>query len=301
MYLMTDRERKISFVTLWGAIANLTLTAVKFVAGILGCSAAMVADAVHSLSDLVSDAIVLVMVRISSKGGDKGHDYGHGKYETLAALSVSLLLAAVAVKMMMSGISKIRAVVYGAAIASPGWIALCAAILSIVVKEILYQWTAREGRKLDSPAMIANAWHHRSDALSSVGSLIGIGGAIVLGGKWTLLDPLTGCIISIFIFIVAVRMAGPAFSELMEASLPDETEDEIISIIGSIEKVDSVHELKTRRSGHYVIIDAHIVVDPDMSVADAHEVTTAVEAALREKYGQETLISLHVEPDENAD
>lgn len=298
---MTNREKRISFVTLWGAVANLALTAAKFVAGILGCSAAMVADAVHSLSDLISDAIVFVMVRISSKGGDKGHDYGHGKYETLAALSVSLLLAAVAVKMMMSGISKIRAVVYGAAIDSPGWIALCAAILSIVVKEILYQWTAREGRKLDSPAMIANAWHHRSDALSSVGSLIGIGGAIVLGGKWTLLDPLTGCIISIFIFIVAVRMAGPAFSELMEASLPDETEDEIISIIGSIEKVDSVHALKTRRSGHYVIIDAHIVVNPDMSVADAHEVTTAVEAALREKYGQETLISLHVEPDENAD
>ena len=298
---MTNREKRISFVTLWGAVANLALTAVKFIAGILGCSAAMVADAVHSLSDLVSDAIVLVMVRISAKGGDKGHDYGHGKYETLAALSVSLLLAAVAVKMMMSGVSKIKAVIYGATISSPGWIALCAAILSIVVKEILYQWTAREGRKLDSPAMIANAWHHRSDALSSVGSLIGIGGAIVLGGKWTLLDPLTGCIISIFIFIVAVRMAGPAFSELMEASLPDETEDEIISIIGSIEKVDSVHELKTRRSGHYVIIDAHIVVDPDMSVADAHEVTTAVEAALREKYGQETLISLHVEPDENAD
>lgn len=298
---MTNREKRISFVTLWGAVANLALTAVKFIAGILGCSAAMVADAVHSLSDLISDAIVLVMVRISSKGGDKGHDYGHGKYETLAALSVSLLLAAVAVKMMMSGVSKIKAVIYGATISSPGWIALCAAILSIVVKEILYQWTAREGRKLDSPAMIANAWHHRSDALSSVGSLIGIGGAIVLGGKWTLLDPLAGCIISIFIFIVAVRMVGPAFSELMEASLPDETEDEIISIIGSIEKVDSVHELKTRRSGHYVIIDAHIVVDPDMSVADAHEVTTAVEAALREKYGQETLISLHVEPDENAD
>lgn len=298
---MTNREKRISFVTLWGAVANLALTAVKFIAGILGCSAAMVADAVHSLSDLVSDAIVLVMVRISYKGGDKGHDYGHGKYETLAALSVSLLLAAVAVKMMMSGISKIRTVVYGAAIDSPGWIALCAAILSIAVKEILYQWTSREGRKLDSPAMIANAWHHRSDALSSVGSLIGIGGAIVLGGKWTLLDPLAGCIISIFIFIVAVRMAGPAFSELMEASLPDETEDEIISIIGGIDKVDSVHELKTRRSGHYVIIDAHIVVDPDMSVADAHEVTTAVEAALREKYGQETQISLHVEPDENAD
>lgn len=301
MYRMTDRERKISSVTLWGAIANLALTAVKFMAGILGCSAAMVADAVHSLSDLVSDAIVLVMVRISSKGGDKGHDYGHGKYETMAALSVSLLLAAAAVKMMISGVEKIKAVIYGGDISSPGWIALCAAILSIVIKEILYQWTVRVGRKVDSSAMIANAWHHRSDALSSVGSLLGIGGAIVLGGKWTLLDPLTGCIISIFIFVVAVKMAGPAFSELVEASLPDETEDEIISIIASIAKVDSVHELKTRRSGHYVIIDAHIVVDPDMSVADAHEVTTSVETALRERYGKETQISLHVEPDENAD
>ena len=298
---MTDRERRISLVTIWGAVANLVLTAVKFVAGIVGCSSAMVADAVHSLSDLVSDAIILVMVRISSKEGDKGHDYGHGKYETLATLSVSLLLAAVAVKMMVSGISKIKAVIYDGDISSPGWIALCAAVLSIAVKEILYQWTVREGRKLDSTAMIANAWHHRSDALSSVGALLGIGGAMLFGGKWTLLDPLTGCIISVFIFVVAVKMAGPAFGELMEASLPDEVEDEITSIIGGVEHVDNVHGLKTRRSGRCVIIDAHIVVNPEMSVADAHEVTISVEAALRKRYGQETQISLHVEPDENAD
>lgn len=288
-------------MTIWGAVANLVLTAVKFVAGIVGCSSAMVADAVHSLSDLVSDAIILVMVRISSKEGDKGHDYGHGKYETLATLSVSLLLAAVAVKMMVSGISKIKAVIYDGDISSPGWIALCAAVLSIAVKEILYQWTVREGRKLDSTAMIANAWHHRSDALSSVGALLGIGGAMLFGGKWTLLDPLTGCIISVFIFVVAVKMAGPAFGELMEASLPDEVEDEITSIIGGVEHVDNVHGLKTRRSGRCVIIDAHIVVNPEMSVADAHEVTISVEAALRKRYGQETQISLHVEPDENAD
>lgn len=298
---MTDRENRISFVTIWGAVANLALTALKFVAGILGGSAAMVADAVHSLSDLISDAIVLVMVRLSSKGGDKGHDYGHGKYETLATLFVSLLLAAIAIKMMMSGISKIQSVIYGETLPIPGWIALCAAIVSIIVKEILYQWTAYEGKKLNSPAMIANAWHHRSDALSSIGALLGIGGAMILGGKWALLDPLAGCIISVFIFVVAFKMAGPAFSELMEASLPDEVEDEIISIISSVKRVDSVHELKTRRNGRYVIIDAHIVVNPEMSVAEAHDVTTEVELALRKKYGSETQISLHVEPDEDAD
>lgn len=298
---MNGREKRITSVTLWGALANLLLMVAKFVAGIFGSSSAMVADAVHSLSDFVSDALVLVMVRISSKGKDKGHDYGHGKFETMAVLAISVLLAVVSVKMMVTGIEKILSVIDGGTLDKPGNMALYAAIASIAVKEILYRWTVREGRRLNSSAMIANAWHHRSDALSSVASLAGIAGAIAFGGRWVLLDPLTGCFISVFILAVSVKMAYPALAELMEASLPDDVEEEIISIVSAVESVDGIHGLKTRRSGHYVIIDAHIVVDPDMSVAKAHEITTVAETALRRRFGEETQISLHIEPYEDAD
>ncbi|MBQ0096970.1 MAG: cation transporter [Bacteroidales bacterium] len=298
---MTSRERRINYVTAWGAAANLGLSLIKLLAGLLGHSAAMVADAVHSLSDLVSDAVVLVMVRISSKREDKGHDYGHGKFETLATLTVSLLLMAVSVKMMVDSVTSIKSVYDGETLAKPSCVALWAALLSIVVKELLFRWTAAEGRKLGSQAMIANAWHHRSDALSSVGSLLGIGGAILLGGTWTILDPLAGSLISLVIFAVSLKMAGPAVAELMEASLPDDVENEILGIIASRDKVDSVHGLKTRRSGHYIIIDAHVVVDPEMTVTQAHDVTVDVETALCNRFGPDTQISLHVEPCENAE
>lgn len=297
----TSRSQRITAITLWGAIANLALALMKFLAGIFGKSAAMTADAIHSLSDLVSDAVVLAMVKISSKGKDKSHDYGHGKFETLATLVVSLLLLVVGVGLMSKGIESIRFVIGGGIIGKPSMIALWAAIVSIAVKEILYQWTARVGKAVDSQAVIANAWHHRSDALSSVGSFIGIGGAILLGGKWTVLDPIVGCIISIVIIVVAVKISIPALNELTDASLSDEIEGKIMNIIQSVEKVENVHDLRTRRNGQNYIIDAHIVLDPLMTVAEAHDITVKIEAALRQEYGAGTLIALHVEPDENAE
>ena len=296
-----SRTQRITRITLWGAIANLALTLVKFIAGIFGHSAAMLADAVHSLSDLVSDAVVLVMVKISSKCKDKSHDYGHGKFETLATLVVSLLLLVVGVSLMSKGIESIRFVIDGGTIEKPGTIALWAAVVSIAVKEILYQWTARVGKAVNSQAVIANAWHHRSDALSSIGSLIGIGGAILLGGKWTVLDPIVGCIISIVIIVVAVKISIPALNELTDASLSDEIESQIMDIIQSVEKVENVHDLRTCRNGQNYIIDAHVVLDPMMTVAEAHDITVKIEAALRQEYGDGTLIAIHVEPDENAD
>lgn len=296
-----SRNQRITNVTLWGAIANLLLTLVKFLAGIFGKSAAMTADAVHSLTDLISDAVVLVMVKISSKGKDKSHDYGHGKFETLATLVVSLLLLVVGVGLMSKGIESIRFVIGGGIIEKPSMIALWAAVISIAVKEILYQWTTRVGKAVDSQAVIANAWHHRSDALSSVGSLVGIGGAILLGGKWTVLDPIVGCIISIVIIVVAVKISIPALNELTDASLSDEIESQIMGIIQSVEKVENVHDLRTCRNGQNYIIDAHVVLDPMMTVAEAHDITVKIEAALRQEYGADTLIAIHVEPDENAD
>lgn len=296
-----SREKRISTVTLWGAVANLGLTALKFVAGLLGRSSAMVADAVHSLSDLVSDIVVLVMVKVSSKEQDKGHDYGHGKFETLATVVVALLLLVVGAKLMAEGIEKIRFVADGGVLETPRRIALLAALLSIAVKEILFQWTAAVGKRLNSPVMIANAWHHRTDALSSVASALGIGLALLLGGKWAVLDPLVCCGISVFIFVIAVKMAIPALNELTEASLPEEMEEKIIGLICSVDGVEDVHALKTRRNGPNIIIEAHIVVDPDMCVADAHRITELAEARVRDEYGRETQISLHVEPSVESD
>lgn len=298
---MESREHTISRVTLWGAVANTVLAVFKLIAGITGHSAAMIADAIHSFSDLISDAVILVMVKISCKGNDKSHDFGHGKFETLATVAVSLLLVVAGVEMMTSSIEKIKTIICGGTVSSPGQIALWAAAISIAVKEALYQWTVRVGKKVGSSAMIANAWHHRSDALSSVGALAGIGGAMLLGGKFMVLDPAVGCIISIVIIVMAVKMSIPALEELTEASLPDDIEKEIIDIIHNVNAVDNVHGLKTRRNGHYFIIAAHVVVDPLMTVARAHDVTIRIEEALKRKFGADTQISIHVEPDIDAE
>ncbi len=291
-----NREKAIRRVTVLGAAVNTMLTAIKILAGIFGRSAAMVADGVHSLSDLLSDFVVLVFTHISSKGRDKGHSFGHGKFETLATSLVSLLLIVVGAKMMASGIESIIAVFSGEVLPRPGYIALAAALISIVAKEIIYRMTAKVGEDYGSQVVIANAWHHRSDALSSIGSLLGIGGAIVLGEKWTVLDPIVSCCISVAIIIVALKIGMPALSELLDASLPEAVEAEIVRIAESVNGVMDIHDLKTRKNGVSVIIEAHILVDASLSIVEAHDVSSRVEDALTARFGPETQVSIHVEP-----
>ena len=291
-----NREKAIRRVTVLGAAVNTMLTAIKILAGIFGRSAAMVADGVHSLSDLLSDFGVLVFTHISSKGRDKGHSFGHGKFETLATSLVSLLLIVVGAKMMASGIESIIAVFSGEVLPRPGYIALAAALISIVAKEIIYRMTAKVGEDYGSQVVIANAWHHRSDALSSIGSLLGIGGAIVLGEKWTVLDPIVSCCISVAIIIVALKIGMPALSELLDASLPEAVEAEIVRIAESVNGVMDIHDLKTRKNGVSVIIEAHILVDASLSIVEAHDVSSRVEDALTARFGPETQVSIHVEP-----
>lgn len=293
---MKSREKKIRNVTLWGAIVNLALTAGKLASGVLGGSAAMIADAVHSLSDLLTDVVVIIFTHISSKGKDRKHSFGHGKFETLATLMIGVVLAVVGAELMTNGVKSIISVINGEIIPRPGYIALVAAAVSIIVKEILYQVTVKVGRNTNSPVVIANAWHHRSDALSSIGALIGIGGAIVLGDKWTILDPITSCCISIAIIVVAVKISMPSISELLDTSLPEEIEDEIIATSLSVPGVLDIHELKTRRNGISFIIIAHIVVNPEISIVEAHDIATEVENALMTKFGNESQISIHIEP-----
>lgn len=297
---MSNRAQEIRRITVVGAIVNIILTILKIIAGILGRSAAMVADGIHSLSDLLSDIVVLVFTHISSKGKDKKHSFGHGKFETLATLIVSVILVAAGARLMADGIRSIIEVTNGKIIPAPGSIALWAAIISIISKEILYHATMRIAKRANSPVVIANAWHHRSDALSSIGALAGIGGAMVLGDKWTILDPIASCCISIAIIVVAIKMALPSLAELLETSLPDEIEKDIINIANSVQGVDDIHELKTRRNGISYIMDAHIVVNPHISITEAHNIATDVENAIREKYGNETQINIHIEPDQES-
>lgn len=296
-----DRTAKVTFVTLVGSVVNIILTVFKIFAGVLGRSTAMIADGIHSLSDLLSDIVVIVFVKISAKGRDKNHDYGHGKFETFATLIISLMLIVVAVNLMSGGINKIRQILDGGEVSSPGMIALWAAVASIVLKEILYRYTIIQGKALNSPMMIANAWHHRSDAFSSVGSLLGIAGAIFLGDKFVILDPITGCVISIFILVMAVKMSVPAIKELLDVSLPDDVEEKIEATAKSVKGVVDLHELKTRREGPGIIMEGHLVLDSEISLKEAHDISKKVEESLRKEFGPETQISLHLEPEDDAE
>ena len=291
-----NREQELTKVTLVGSAGNLALLAFKFVAGIVGHSAAMVADAIHSLSDFATDLIVLVFVRISAKPQDAGHDYGHGKFETLATLFVALALVAAAIGIIVSGAVKFVHWLQGETLEMPGKLALWAALLSILVKEVLYRYTVAKGKALDSPAVVANAWHHRSDAFSSIGAAIGIGGALLLGEKWAVLDPLASIGVGVMLVKVAWDLLKVSTGELTDSSLPEETEKEIEDIICSFPQVSEPHNLRTRRIGNRIAIEAHVRLDGDMSLTEAHDIVSALEAALRARFGASTLVTIHMEP-----
>ena len=264
---MDRREREITRITLFGSFVNVGLLTFKFVAGFLGNSSAMIADAVHSLSDFLTDIVVLVFVRISSRPEDEGHDYGHGKYETLATSIIGAVLLFVGFGLLWDGCDRIWLhYVDGIPLESPGLVALYAALASIVVKELLFRLTLRIGRRQDSQVVIANAWHHRSDAFSSIGTALGIGGAILLGDEWRILDPLAAVIVSLFIIRVSLRLMLPAVQDLLEVSLPKETEAQILEIIAELPEVRNPHHLRTRRIGNRFAIEAHIRVDGQMTV-----------------------------------
>lgn len=290
------REREIQKVTLVGSVGNVALLTFKFIAGVLGHSSAMIADAVHSLSDFITDVIVLLFVNMSAKPQDASHDYGHGKYETIASFFIGLALVAAATGIIISGGIKLVDWASGANLEAPGNLALWAALFSIAVKEVLYQYTARKGKKLNSQAVIANAWHHRSDALSSIAAAIGIGGAIFLGNRWTVLDPLASVVVGVVLLKVAVGLLKTSIGELTECSLPEDTEREIETIITSFHGVSEPHNLRTRRIGNRIAIEAHIRMDGSASLLEAHNLATQVEQELKSRFGADTHITLHMEP-----
>ena len=293
---MQDRIQQAKRITWIGFYANFALTAGKLFAGIVGNSAAMVADAVHSLSDFLTDIVVIVFVGLSGKDSDEEHPYGHGKFETFATLIISFMLLLVAMGICWSGIEKILGVLKGGPLEKPSIIALSAAIISIIVKEALYRYTVKVGKTIDSQAVIANAWHHRSDALSSIGTLLGISGAIIIGGKWVVLDSIAAVIVSFFIGKVAISIGLPSIKELLEVALPAAVEKEILEIIHESPEVKGTHRLRTRKIGSLYAIEIHVLLERDISFVASHDVASAIENRLRERYGNKTLISIHTEP-----
>lgn len=291
-----SREKRIYRVTLLGGVVNMLLLVFKFIAGIMGNSAAMIADAVHSLSDFITDVIVLLFVKISNKPEDKDHDYGHGKYETVATAIIGMALLAVGVMICYNGLDKIYSVWHGKPLPSPEFIALAAALVCIFMKEWTYRFTVKVGRQVGSQVVIANAWHHRSDALSSIGTALGIGGAIVLGDKWTVLDPIAAVIVSIFIIRMALKLLGQSIGELLEKSLPEEVENKITEIAESEPEVSEVHHIQTRKIGNDIAIEMHIRMPGSISLYDSHQHATNIERQLRAEFGESTHIGLHVEP-----
>ena len=291
-----EREDQIRRITLIGSAGNVLLVIVKFIAGVAGRSSAMIADAVHSLSDLLTDFIVLLFVGISARPQDASHDYGHGKFETLASLMVSIALIGAAIGIIVSGASKFAAWLGGADLQSPGKVALWVAVISIVVKELMYQFTARKGRDLESQALVANAWHHRSDALSSIGAAIGIAGAVLIGGRWTVLDPLASIVVGAMLIAVALKIMRPSLGELTDESLSEAQESEIMGIISSFPEVSEPHNLRTRHIGNKVAIEAHIRMDGEMTLNTVHQITSEIERKLKGRFGDDTIVTLHMEP-----
>ncbi|MDO4309413.1 MAG: cation diffusion facilitator family transporter [Prevotella sp.] len=292
----TSREKEIYKVTLWGGAVNLLLLVFKFVAGVTAHSSAMIADAVHSLSDFVTDIVVIAFVRISGKPQDEDHEYGHGKYETFATALIGAALLIVGIGIFADSASGIVGFMRGERLEAPGMLAFVAALVSVLSKEAVYRYTVIKGRRLNSKAVIANAWHHRSDALSSIGTMAGIGGAIFLGDTWRVLDPLAALVVSLFVIRVAWQLVKPSIDELLEKSLPKEMEDTITAVILSFKGVRSPHHLRTRYIGNTIAIEVHIRLDGSMTLNEAHDITKGIEAALKEKFGERTHIGIHMEP-----
>ena len=295
------RQQRIYQVTLLGSIVNVFLLLIKLAAGLLGHSSAMVADAIHSLSDFLTDIVVILFVHWSGKPADEDHDYGHGKYETIATSLIGMALLIVAIGLGWNSMQTMWQWFTGYTLPLPKTIALWTALISIVLKEWIFRITRRVARLTDSQALEANAWHHRSDALSSIAALAGIGGAILLGGQWAVLDAVAALAVSIYIAVMAIRLIRQSYGELLEESLPAETERHIREIVYGDNHVNDVHNLYTRRIGSSIAIEMHLRLPGSMSLKEAHDHVSAIEDRLIETYGDNTHIMIHIEPEKEND
>lgn len=285
--------RRVTWIGFW---VNAALMLLKLFFGYWGHSDALVADGFHSLSDFGTDFIVLIFVGVAYRSADADHPYGHGKYETLASLIIAFVLLAVAVGITWGGIDAIIAFFHRHELPRPDVWTIIVAIVSIVAKEWLFRMTEAKGKEIGSSSLAANAWHHRSDAISSVATLIGVSGAYFLGMKFRVLDPIVSILIGIFIAVSAIKIARPSVNELLERALPPEEVEKIRLMILAVPGVRGLHNLKTRRAGHSAIIDVHIKVDPDITVTEGHDIASRVEHTVRTRWNPDIIMYVHVEP-----
>ena len=290
---MMSPERKITHLSIW---VNVGLTGLKLAAGIFGRSQALIADAVHSLSDFATDIAVLIGLRFTAKPVDKDHAYGHGKYETIVAAIIGLALAYVGIRIAGSAIHRVFDALHGEELTMPSAFAFWAAVLSIAVKEWLYRATMKVARATGSSSLIANAWHHRSDAFSSVATAAGVGAAAFLGDDWLILDPIAALFVSVFLLKVAWRILREQLGDLTDQSLAPEVCAEILALARGIPGIEQPHNLRTRMVGRYPVIDLHVRLRADLPLREAHEIATSLEHALRDRFGKETIANLHLEP-----
>lgn len=280
-------------VALVGALVNLVLAIVKTVIGLVAQSHALIADGVHSLSDLLTDALVYVAAKQAKQGPDSDHPYGHGRFETAGTLGLSILLFLAAGGIIWDASSRLLA---EEAQQVPGVIALYAAIFSILANEALYQYTARVGRKIDSDLLIANAWHHRTDAISSIVVFVGVGGAIV---GFPYLDGIAAVAVGLMIAHVGWQLGWPALQELVDEGMEESELNDIRVIINDISDVQALHMLRTRKMGGKVATDVHILVDPDISVSEGHVIGQTVIDRLIKHVDPIIDVTVHIDPEDD--
>jgi cation diffusion facilitator family transporter len=291
----TAREkivRKVTWVGLW---LNLFLAAIKFIAGIYGRSQALVADAIHSLTDLTTDIAVIAGSHYWSRPPDENHPYGHRRLETLVTVFIGVVLIAAGIGIGWKAISALQE----KHSAPPGWIAVFAALASIVFKESIYRWTAVTGRRAKSPALVANAWHHRTDALSSIPVLIAVAGARVFP-SWSFLDHLGAAVVSIFILHASIKIIWPGLGELIDVGAPTDTCKKIRDIALKNDGVLQVHDIRTRFISSSIQVDLHIVVDGLITVREGHDIADDVKARIMDRIPEVLDVIVHVDPPERA-
>jgi cation diffusion facilitator family transporter len=289
------RDKYVRKVTLIGLLVNLFLSGLKFAAGFYGRSQALVADAIHSLTDTTTDIAVIAGSHYWDRPPDEDHPYGHQRLETLVGVFIGIMLAAAGAGIGWKAISTL----HEKHVSHPGWIAVLAALVSIVTKEILYRWTASAGKRVKSPAMAANAWHHRTDAISSMPVLVAVGGAKVFP-SWSFLDHVGAAVVSIFILHAAIKIIWPGISELIDVGAPKEIQKRIYTVASKNNRVEEVHKIRTRYISTSIQVDMHIVVEGEISVREGHDIADDVRDSIIDEIAEVVDVVVHVDPPESA-
>ena len=291
-----ERVKQATRVTWLSVTINSILTIGKLLVGIFGHSAAMVADALHSGSDFATDFAVMLGMRLAKRPEDEDHPYGHGKYENLAAILVGIALCGAGFMIVIQAVAILLGALGGRLPERPALVAMLAGIISVIVKEWLYQRTVKVAEETANDALLANAWHHRSDAFSSFATSIGAGAGALLGGKWVLLDPVAACLVGCFLLRVAWAIVKDSLDKLMEHGMSVQENEQILALLHSLPNLSEPHHLRSRRVGAVAVIEMHFRVNPEMTVRVSHNIASRVEQRLREVFGADAIITIHVEP-----